>query len=161
MITQNVKGKKLGAVEGILLIVAIAAGLFAAALAASFFARKGNAVWGQLGVWLLAGLCAFWLMKTLLAEYQYTIASGKFYIERVFGGHSRVMLEVALEDVLFIGGDKEAAGRYPDSRIEANATVSGSEIQKKCMAYRAGGKVCLMLFQPDAAVEKALEGRLS
>ena len=157
MITQNVRPKKLSPLEGILLILAIIAGLFAATLASNWLATRGQGLWGQVGVWLLTGLCAYFLMRSTTGQYQYTISNDQFYIERIFGQRGQVMLQLALSDVLMMGAEMEVAKQYPDTRIMTNATISSHEMPVQFMAYRQGKNVHLAKIQPNEELLERLK----
>ena len=158
MITQSVSPKKLSPLEGMLLIAAIIAGLFAASLASNWLSSFGQGLWGQLAVWLLTGLCAYFVMRKILVQFQYTISEGVLYIERLFGKSSLIMLSLPISDVRFIGSD--AQREYPDARLMLDATIKTCELPIISIAYQSKSNVYIMRFQPDAPLSKALKAAL-
>lgn len=158
MITQRVSPKKVGAWQGILMVLAIAALLMTATALVNVLKARTDPIWGQIGVLLLAGLGAYYLMRNYVLEYQYTVADGVFYIERIYGQRTKVMLQVPLGDILFVGEDRQAAAKWPQARVMVNATL-GRPMEKRekvCFAYRKDGQVQLGLIQADEAIRKAL-----
>lgn len=155
MITQEVKPKKLSALEGVLLIVGMVAILVAASLLAGIV-KNVNPVWGQLAVFLLAGVCVFFLLRSVVVRYQYTVAQSSFYIERVYGRRSSVMLNVPLTDVLFIGTEAQAAQQFEGARIMVNATIAGYDAPMVFLAYRAGNKTHLAKLQLNEEMQVAM-----
>lgn len=124
MINPAVSPQKIKPWQGILMILAILALLLLATVAVNLLGRRVEPIWGQLAVLLVTGLGAYALMRNYVLEYQYTVSQGSFYIERLYGQRTKVMLQVPLSDILFLGQDKAAAAKWPQARIMIDATLS-------------------------------------
>ena len=158
MITQRVSPQKIKPWQGILMILAILALLLLATVAVNLLGRRVEPIWGQLAVLLVTGLGAYALMRNYVLEYQYTVSQGSFYIERLYGQRTKVMLQVPLSDILFLGQDKAAAAKWPQARIMIDATLSRplEPMAKICFAYRKDGQIHLGLVQANPQIQKAM-----
>lgn len=158
MITQRVSPRKLKPWQGILIVLAIAVLLLAATALVNLLKSRTDPVWGQIAVLLLAGLGAYYIMRNFILEFQYTVSDGVFYLERLYGQRTKVMLQVPLSDILFLGEDKQAAAKWPQARIMVNATLRrpAEPIEKVCFAYRKDGQIHLGLVQANEAIKKAM-----
>lgn len=158
MTTQRVSPKKVKSWQGILMVLAIAALLLVATALVNVLKSRTDPLWGQISVLLLAGLGAYYIMRNFILEFQYTVSEGVLYIERLYGQRTKVMLQVPLSDILFLGEDKQAAAKWPQARIMVNATLRrpAEEMGKVCFAYRKDGQVHLGLLQANAQMQKAM-----
>lgn len=158
MVTQRVSPVKIKPWQGILLVLAIAALLLTASTLVNLLAIRTNPLWGQISVLLLTGLGAWYLMRNYILEFQYTVNEGVFYIERLYGQRTKVMLQLPLSDILFVGTDKECAAKWPQARIMVNASLKKplEPMETVCFAYRQNGQVQLGLVQPTPQMKKAM-----
>ncbi|MDO4547858.1 MAG: hypothetical protein Q4D04_07170 [Clostridia bacterium] len=156
MITQNVSAKKISPLKGLIIVVAIAALIILGSFAGNIVAGRFGAIWGQITLILIAGAAALYIMRNVVVEYQYTVSDSVFYIERVYGKRSKVMLQIPLEDILYIGSREKAREKWPSARNMATATVKGNITPVVTVAYRVKGEICLIAVQPDEEMKKAM-----
>ncbi|MEG2622044.1 MAG: hypothetical protein RSC06_04005, partial [Clostridia bacterium] len=156
MTTQKLSAKQVTPLQGILLIAGIVATMFLMSVAGRLLRGYVPLVWVQLGVVALAALAAFYLMRHVIVEYQYTVADDSFFIERLYGRRSKIMLQIPLADALYLGTREAALEKWPGSRMNCNAIVRGVALPVKTLAYRKGGEMLLAQIQPDPALTKAL-----
>lgn len=156
MVTQNVSSKKVTPLMGILTIAIIAALLFAASFIGSFVSVRAGTVWGQIILVAVAACAAFYVMRYMIIEFQYTVSDDIFYIERIYGRRNKVLAQIPLSDVLYLGAREKALEKWPSARNMITATANGVECEKVCVAYRANGQVCLAIIQPNEEMKRAL-----
>jgi hypothetical protein len=160
MITQKLSPKKIGPLMGILVVLGIMLLVILAAAGMNLVNRRlANPVWGQLAVVALAGFVAYTLMRDWILEFQYTVNGGIFYIERLYGQRTKVLLQLPLNDILFVGDEKEAAAKWPGAKIMINATLSHPRepaLPKTCFAYRKDGQVHLGMLMANEDIKGAM-----
>jgi len=160
VITQKVSPKKIGPLMGILIVLGILLLMLLATMGMNLVNRRlSNPIWGQLAVVAFAGFLAYTLMRGWILEFQYTVNGGVFYIERLYGQRSKVILQLPLGDILFVGEKQEAAAKWPGAKIMINATLAHPQepaLPQTCFAYRKDGQVHLGILMANEDIKGAM-----
>lgn len=149
MITQVIKSKPISSLMGAVLVIGITVGLMLASALSRALSTVVPGFWPQLMVWLLAALIVFYLMRTRIIEYHYTISGSNFYIERTYGIRSKILLNVPLMDIVAFGNEDELRKARPNLGRSLNACLKGCTLPEKAIVYRQKGELFLVRLQPD------------
>ena len=95
MIQQSVKGSPVPPLKGALIIAGLAVSIVLVS-------------WVERAVALSTGF----QYGSFVMAYRYTVTEGRFFIERVYGDHARIVYDIPLESVLAVGDKDEVFGRY-------------------------------------------------
>lgn len=159
MVQQRLKGRSLSPVQGILII----AGIIFSIIFVSWLERAISLMtgfqYGSMAVWLIIVAEVAALMRLSVMEFRYTVDDGRFFIERVYGDHARIVHDIPLRDILAVGDQDEIFRQYGNGQSYDKATLRENKIPKKAIAYRRDGAdtVRLILIQPEEAFLHALE----
>ena len=112
-----------------------------------------------MAVWLIIVAEAVAVMRLSVMEFRYTVDDGRFFIERVYGDHARIVHDIPLKDILAVGDQDEIFKKYGNGQSYDKATLRENKLPKKAIAYRREGAdaVRLMLIQPEELLLHALE----
>ena len=115
--------------------------------------------YGGMAVWLIIVAEAVAVMRLSVMEFRYTVDDGRFFIERVYGDHARIVHDIPLKDILAVGDQDEIFKKYGNGQSYDKATLRENKLPKKAIAYRREGAdaVRLMLIQPEEPLLHALE----
>lgn len=156
MTEQRVKGKPISSAVGVLLVLAIALSMIIANALARLLAAYMPSYIPMIGVWLLAAMGVFLLMRGHIVEYNYTVSGGRFYIERIYGARGKLLLDVPLSDILALSDEAALRARWPKLGRALRATLKACDIQVRAIAYRRDGQRRIALIQPDARIRALL-----
>lgn len=152
MTEQRIKGRPIGSVEGILLVLAIALAMIVANALARLLSAYMPAYIPMIATWLLAAAGVFLLMRGHIVEYNYTVSGGQFYVERVYGARSKLLLSVPLGDILALSDEAKLRARWPELGRALRATLKACDIPVRAIAYRRNHQRQIALIQPDERI---------
>ena len=159
MVQQRLKGRSVSPVQGLLII----AGIIFSIIFVSWLERVSGLAaglqYGGMAVWLIIVAEAVAVMRLSVMEFRYTVDDGRFFIERVYGDHARIVHDIPLKDILAVGDQDEIFKKYGNGQSYDKATLRENKLPKKAIAYRREGAdaVRLMLIQPEEPLLHALE----
>ena len=129
----------------------------------------GSRLFGWLGRWIggAAPLCfivygalvALLLMNRYVMGYHYAASDDVLRVSHSYGRYRRFLCDVWLNQVLAWGEPADLRGRYPKARVN-RATKGGCPLEPLALAWRTGGKVEILVLQPDERLRAHLLGRL-
>ena len=155
MIQKSASPRKLGTFEGIGMILAMVAGVYVIAFGAELAVRLTGIGRANTIVWLAGVLVAFLIMRRYLEGYRYTLHEGVFYVERLFGKQSRVILKMQTADLVEVG--EKSRLLTDDRRITERMICARCRIPVKTLAYRLGDQIRLMEFHADEELFAGLD----
>ncbi len=161
MIQQSVKGRPLSRLAGVLLVLGLAASIVLVSWIERALAMTTGFQYGAFAVWALIIAEAAFVMRLSVMGYRYTVSDGRFFVERVYGDHARIVHDIPLSGVLAVGGRDDVFRRYGNAQAYDKAVMRQAECPEKALAYAPGkdaeGAARLMLFQPNEEILRALE----
>lgn len=158
MVQQRLKGRTVSPVKGILLVSGIVLSIVLVSWLERLIALTTNIQYAGMAVWLLIVLEAMAVMRLSVMEYRYTVDDGRFFIERVYGDHARIVHDIPLSDIVAVGDQKEIFRTYGNGQSYDKAVLRESTLPTRAIAYKKDGadSVKLILVQPDEAILGAL-----
>lgn len=158
MVRQRVKGRTVSPLVGILLILGIALSI----VVIGWIEQAIQLVTGsQLGavMWLLVVAEAALAMRLSVMEYLYTVADDKFYIERVYGDHGRIVYDIPIKDIAAFGGKAEIFKEYGNGQSFDKAVMRHCTLKEMAIAYHKENseQMKLLVIQPDEELRAALD----
>ena len=154
---QVVKSKQTSPLMGVLLILGMVAGLLVASFLGSLLNLLFHTNWCASIVWLLTALLAVHIMRDRIMEYRYTVANGRFYLERTFGEHySKVLLNLPLMDILAQGELESLKAAHPEIKFTRRAWLKACPLPKTAYIYRKDGALEFLVAQPDPEMKAAI-----
>lgn len=158
MVQQRLKGRTVSPVKGILLVGGIVLSIVLVSWLERLIALTTNIQYAGMAVWLLIVLEAMAVMRLSVMEYRYTVDDGRFFIERVYGDHARIVHDIPLSDIVAVGDQKEIFRVYGNGQSYDKAVLRENTLSTKAIAYHKDGaeQMKLILIQPDEAIVSAL-----
>lgn len=148
---QIVAHKKLGALRGILLVL----GLVAALVLLNYFVLAllvkllGDAA-GTISMWCLGGLLAWQVLRIYIVAYAYEMDDEVLRLSRKYGKRERIIEDIYLSRLLFVGAPDEAKKRYPDAR-RVSAVHAGVKDGVTAVVFQnsLGTRIALAQLNPE------------
>lgn len=158
MVQQRLKGRTVSPVKGILLVGGIVLSIVLVSWLERLIALTTNIQYAGMAVWLLIVLEAMAVMRLSVMEYRYTVDDGRFFIERVYGDHARIVHDIPLSDIVAVGDQKEIFRVYGNGQSYDKAVLRENTLSTRAIAYHKDGaeQMKLILIQPDEAIMSAL-----
>ena len=159
MVQQRLKGRSVSPVQGLLIIAGIIFSIIFVSWLEGVISLAAGLQYGGMAVWLIIVAEAVAVMRLSVMEFRYTVDDGRFFIERVYGDHARIVHDIPLKDILAVGDQDEIFKKYGNGQSYDKATLRENKLPKKAIAYRREGAdaVRLMLIQPEEPLLHALE----
>ncbi|MDL2205740.1 hypothetical protein LJC33_02375 [Eubacteriales bacterium OttesenSCG-928-N13] len=156
MTQQKIQSDQISPLRGILLILGIVAGLMLASVVSNLLSQFVPAIYPTLVVWALTALFAFYLMRTRLIEYCYTVSNDVLYVERLYGTRTKILLQMPVLDVVAITSEEKAKKAYPQLGKVIRATLKACELPQKAIVYRVRGTIDWIILQPNQEISALL-----
>ena len=158
MIQQDLKGHGVSGWLGALMIVGFAVSIVLVSWIERAIALTTGFQYGAFAVWALVVVEAMAVMRLSVMAYRYTIADGRFFVERVYGDHARITCDIPLKTVLAIGERDDIFKRYGGAQAYDKAVMKETALPEMALAYarekdEAAG---LLLIQPNGEILNAL-----
>ena len=113
---QTVAHKKLSALEGVALIIALIAALLALNYVFSLIAPYIGANIASLMFWISGGALAYLMMRRYVASFSYELGADVLRICRKYGRRERVIEDIYLANLIFVGTPEAAERRCPGAK---------------------------------------------
>lgn len=158
MIQQKLKGRTVSPVKGILIVLGIVLSIVVVSCLERLIALTTGLQYGSMVVWVLIIAEAAAVMRLGVMEYRYTVDDGRFFIERVYGDHARIVQDISLSDILAVGDQAEVFKAYGNGQSYDKAVLRENTLATKAVAYKKDGdeRARLLLIQPEEPILKAL-----
>ncbi len=159
MIQQVVRGRSVSRGAGLLIVAGLAVSIVLVSWIERAVAMTTGFQYGAFAVWALVVAEAVAIVRLSVMAYRYTVSDGRFFIERVYGDHARIVHSVQLNRVLAVGPRDEIFRRFGNAQAYDRAVIKKAEFPEKALAYAAegGGAARLLVFQPNEEILAALE----
>lgn len=159
MVQQRLKGRSVSPIQGVLIIAGIIFSIIFVSWLERVISLAAGLQYGGMAVWLIIVAEAVAVMRLSVMEFRYTVDDGRFFVERVYGDHARIVHDIPLKDILAVGDQDEIFKKYGNGQSYDKATLRENKLPKKAVAYRKDGAdtVRLMLIQPEEPLLHALE----
>lgn len=159
MVQQRLKGRSVSPIQGVLIIAGIIFSIIFVSWLERVISLAAGLQYGGMAVWLIIVAEAVAVMRLSVMELRYTVDDGRFFIERVYGDHARIVHDIPLKDILAVGDQDEIFKKYGNGQSYDKATLRENKLPKKAIAYKKDGAeaVRLMLIQPEEPLLRALE----
>lgn len=156
---QRLAGPKLKIWQGCLLVVLVAAFLFAAQFVFTFLqyvltyfrilgAQAAYTV-ASVAYWLFGGFLALRFLRDYVLNYLYTANTKQLQVERVYGpGRPRLMENVYFSRLKAIGDLEAMKKRFPNAKV-LRATLRRATPPVKAVAYDTTEGMKILLLQPN------------
>lgn len=156
MIRQELRNPRPDALRGLgVVALAIVAVLAGSALFSLLSARIGALA--SLG-FIAYGCAVAWLMMDrYVLGFIYTANADCLRVCRVYGKRERFMADVWLNGLLAWGSEEDMKRRWPGAPV-SRATRARCDLAPLALAYRQGGKISILVIQPDEALRRHLTG---
>ena len=153
---QKIRNRKLGALKGLGVVLAIFAALFVVTFITQFlipFIGEGPS---SLLFWGVGALIALWTMRRFVLTYSYGLGTNVLRVTFAYGRYERVMADLYFNNILNAGALDDMRARYPNAKVN-RATRPGCEIEHLAVAAKDNGVVSIYLLQPDGVIREKLE----
>ena len=152
---HKVRNKPLKAVEGVIVVVAIALVLCLTSVLAFLLRGPMGDSFAILVFWIIGGAVALFTMRRYILSYSYAMSGSLLRMTFAYGRFERVLSEIYLNNVLSAGTPEEVRRRYPKAKV-LRAIRPTCEIEVFAVASRDNGGVIIHLLQPDETIREAL-----
>lgn len=157
---QVVAHKKLGALQGALVILGLLAVLIALNyLSGTVLARWIGANPAALIFWLLGALVAWQVLRVYIVRYCYTLDSGLLRLTRAYGKRERHIEDIYLNQLLFVGDPLEAKKRFPGAKKLRALHVSAQQ-PVTAVVYKNPSGLRVALIQANEEIKAQLRNQL-
>ena len=153
---QKIRNRKLGALKGLGVVLAIFAALFVVTFITQLlipFIGEGPS---SLLFWGVGALIALWTMRRFVLTYSYGLGTNVLRVTFAYGRYERVMADLYFNNILNAGALDDMRARYPNAKVN-RATRPGCEIEHLAVAAKDNGVVSIYLLQPDGVIREKLE----
>ena len=107
------------------------------------------------GFWLSGGTIAAFVFHRFVIRYLYTLDGVKLIVDRVFSRKPRLMEQVLLREIVFVGSKADALKKYPSVKVK-NAIRKTNPIEPTCIVYKRAGETKAILIQANEEIASAL-----
>ena len=157
---QIVAHKKLGNLQGILLVLGLLVLLIALNYVFSVYVAKvvsyniANVLF-----WLVGALIAWQVLRVYIATTIYEMDEDVLRLSRKYGRKERVIEDIYLSRLLYVGTDEEAKKRYPQA-VRVKALHAGTKAPIIAVAYQNSQGTRIALMQANDEIRNALVARV-
>lgn len=157
---QTVAHKKIGTLHGLMLVAGLVVILILLNyLVLGFLATYiGNGA-SSIAFWVLGGLVAWLVLRIYIVKYSYELGDEVLRLTRAYGKRERLIDDIYLNNLLFLGKPEEAAKRFPNAR-RVKAVHAKGEFPVVALAYRASDGQYIALIQANDELKAALRDRI-
>ena len=133
---QIIAHKKIGPVQGILLVLALVIILVLAnyLVIGYLAAYLGNAA-ANIAFWIIGVLLAWQVLRLDIATFAYEMDDDVLRLSRRYGRKERIIEDIYLSRLLFVGSPEEAKKRYPQAK-KLNAVHPGTKDAVTAVVYQ-------------------------
>lgn len=154
---QIIEHKKLSALHGVLLIVA----LIAALIGLDYLCAR--VLPGLVGVkaasilfWVFGGAIALGMLHVYVVKFVYELTGDVLRLSRSYGKRPRHIEDIYLRQILFVGDPETAKQRSPKAR-KVSATRRDAPFPVTAVVYKTSDGDGMALIQPNEELKGKLE----
>lgn len=154
MLEQTVQNERPTPLQGVGIVLATAAAVLLGSWVFGALQRWiGQAA--SLGFLAYGVLVALALMNRYVMAYHYAANDDVLRVHHRYGRYQRFMVDVWLNRVLAWGTPEDVRRQHPRARV-TRAVKPKCPLEPLALAYRTGGKVEILVLQPDAPLRDHL-----
>ena len=157
---QTVAHKKLGNLQGLLLILGLLLVLvFFNYIFSVYVAKLVGYNFANVLFWVLGGVIAWQLLRTYIAFFIYEMDDDVLRITRKYGRKERLVEDIYLSRLLYVGSAEEAKKRYPQAK-RISAAQPGVKAAVTAVAYQSSAGARIALLQANDEIRETLVARM-
>ena len=157
---QIVAHKKLGAVQGILLVLGLVVLLLLINyVAIDFLALHLGSTAASIGFWVLGGALAWLVFRVYIVNFVYEMDEDILRLSRKYGKRERHIEDIYLNRMLYIGTPEEAKKRYPQAK-KVSATHASSKEARTAVVYQTSAGSRIAIIQANSELKAKLVARM-
>jgi len=157
MIQQTLKGRPVSRPAGLLIVLGLAVSIVLVSWIERAVALTTGFQYGSFAVWALIVAEAAAVIRLSVMAYRYTVADGRFFVERVYGDHARIVHDIPLDAILAVGAKDDVFRHYGNAQAYEQAVMRHSGLPEAAIAYaRKADAPGLLVIQPDEKILAAL-----
>lgn len=160
MYQQDVKGKKTSPLAGIGMIILIVLSITAAGYVEQLLRQLTGFSYGSMAIWVLAAAAVFFLLRTNIREYRYTLTEGRLFIEARYGDNTRIVHDIALSAAVALGSEQEIFEKYGNGQAYDKVFTAGCPEPLSALAYRKNDEIRFLVFQPDETLRTLISDQI-
>lgn len=162
---QKISNPKLKWWQGVLLILGLMAFFVVMNIvgSAAAYVLGGDTAYtvASVAYWVIGGLVAFGVVRSVIMAYVYTIEGLNFRIDRVYGNMKPRLAETIItRNILAFGDVDEVGEKYPNAHPQV-FTRARNPMPVRAVAYDAGETVKIAHIQPDEKLAKAIAAAIA
>ena len=159
MMKQVVEHKKIGAIQGILLIVGLVAILIVLNfLCGNYLSALIGYQPASLAFWVFGALIAMQMLRVYVVKYEYEMNADVLRLNRSYGKRPRHIEDIYLNRLLFVGDPEEAKQRHPKAR-KVSAMHGNVDLPVTAVVYRTADDTHMALIQANDELKARLMER--
>lgn len=157
---QIVAHKKLGALQGLLLVVGLVLLLvFVNYVAVDLLAKLLGYTASAVIFWVLGGLLAWQVLRIYVVSLVYELGSDVLRLSRKYGKRERCIDDIYLSRIIYVGEPAQAKKRYPNA-VKVNAVHAGCKDPAIAVVYQNSGNTRVALLQANDELKDSLTRRV-
>lgn len=157
---QIVAHKKLGALQGILIVLGLVALLlFINYVAIALLARFLGYTAATLGFWILGGLVAWQVLRVYIVSFVYWLDEDVLRLSRKYGRRERFIEDIYLNNLLYIGSFEDAKKRYPQAK-KISAVHAGTKDPITAVVFSTSSDTRIARIQASDELKAKLVARM-
>lgn len=156
---QLVGYKEVSGKTGVVVVVSSVASLYLISALSELLIKIGvSSLIASIIFYCLAGAVAALVYYRFAIRYIYSADGVKLVIERVYHKKPRLMEQIMLRDILFIGTLEKAEKKY--GKIKTHRAVRKTNPNPEtAIVFKRAGEKQMLIFQPDEDILKAIGGK--
>lgn len=157
---QTVYNKKLSSAQGFFAVLGLAAALIALNyLTIHVLAGLMGYTAASIVFWLVGAVIAIWVFQEFVNAYSYELGEDVLRLNHAYGKRDRIITDIYLSQLLFIGTPEEARAKYPQVKL-LRAYPKRSKAKRTALVYDSAAGKCMALLQANDALVSALTAKI-
>ena len=157
---QTVAHKKLGSLQGLLLVLGLVALLVLINyVALELLAKYLGYAAASLGFWILGGFVAWQVLRIYITTFVYELGEDVLRLSRKYGKRERLIDDIYLSRLLYVGSPEEAKKRYPQA-VKVNAVQASAKLPVTAIVYQTSSGMRTALLQANDELKAKLVARV-
>ena len=154
MYSETYAHKKISTGKGILYVAAIVLIILVLSVLGNMVAYLTAFGYFDFVIYIIVIIGGVLIVRQGLQDYVYTIKENKLYFERLLGSRNRLLLEVDINDVLWIGRALDMPDSY--GKVKLGKATFEKKSHADILLYQKNNKVLGMVFSPTETYKDKL-----
>ena len=157
---QTVAHKKLGTLQGLLLVLGLIVLLILINyVAIDLLAKYLGYTAASLGFWVLGILVAWQVLRIYIVSYVYELGEDVLRLSRKYGKRERLIDDIYLSRLLYVGSPEDAKKRYPQA-VKVNAVQASAKVPVTAIVYQTSSGTRVARTQVNDELKAKLVARV-